>query len=102
MDIPIAWRIALNASNLVGLVYNIPQMYHTWKTRRTRDISTTAQVLRVLSSIVWVAYAVHFAQPEIGISWGVSLLSSVWTLGFKFKYEWNRKQTTTEEMSQIV
>ncbi len=100
MDIPIAWRITLNISNLVGLMYNIPQMYHTWKTKSTSDISTSSQVLRTVCSIVWVAYAIDSAQPEVGISWGVSLLSSIWTLGFKARYEYMRDGVRLKEGSK--
>ncbi len=100
MDIPIAWRVVLNISNLVGFVYNIPQMYHTWKTRRTADISTSSQILRAVCSIIWVAYAIVSAQPEVGVAWGVSLLSSAWTLGFKARYEWTAQPAI--ELREVV
>jgi uncharacterized protein with PQ loop repeat len=83
------WTISLNVANVVGFVYSIPQMIRTWKTKSTRDIDTTGQVLRCLCSVLWITYCIRFRMIDIGVSWGVTLLSSAWILGFKAVYEYH-------------
>jgi len=64
------WTISLNTANVMGFVYSIPQMVKTWKTKSTRDIDTTGQVLRMMCSILWIAYCIRFRLVDVGVSWG--------------------------------
>ena len=46
--------------NVLGLIYNIPQLYHTYQTKKVDDISTLSLVLRFVSSLLWSFYCVYF------------------------------------------
>ena len=85
---PLHWIIILNIVNAIGFIYNVPQMYHTWKTHSTKDINTEGQVLRAFCSIVWISYALIYIDIDLLISWVVTFISSAWILYFKARYEY--------------
>jgi uncharacterized protein with PQ loop repeat len=82
------WRVFLTGANVIGLFYSIPQMIRTWKTKSTKDIDTTGQILRLICSIVWLVYCIQFQLFDVGVSWAITMVSSIWTLGFKVIYEY--------------
>ncbi len=58
-------------------------MYHTYTTKRVDDISTSSIVLRLLSSVLWTGYCVYFAMWDVGLSWFITLISSVLVAYYK-------------------
>lgn len=75
-DTPLAQTVVWTA-NVLGLIYNVPQMYHTYKTKKVDDISTSSIVLRLLSSILWTGYCTYFHMWDVGLSWFITLVSSL-------------------------
>lgn len=73
---PLALTVVWTA-NVLGLIYNLPQMYHTYVTKRVDDISTSSVILRLLSSVLWTGYCMYFAMWDVGVSWFITLISSV-------------------------
>lgn len=58
-------------------------MYHTYTTKRVDDISTSSIVLRLLSSVLWTGYCVYFAMWDVGLSWFITLISSLLVAYYK-------------------
>lgn len=82
------WTIFLNIVNAIGFIYNLPQMYRVWKTKSTKDIDTTGQVLRLFCSIVWIVYCIEYQLIDIGVSWATTFIGALWILVFKLVYEY--------------
>jgi len=80
-------KIYISIANSIGLIYNIPQMYHTYKTKKVNDISTLSLILRLISSFMWSYYCLYFQLYEIGLSWFITLLSSLLVFYYKFIYK---------------
>ena len=71
------------AADIIGFIYNIPQVYHTMKTRRTQDISLIFLSLRELVSIMWVYYSIYNKMYFVLFSWIVTFISSTILLYYK-------------------
>ena len=49
-------NVFLVIANVLNLVYNIPQVILTCKTKSTNDISSWFIVLRIVGNSIWIAY----------------------------------------------
>jgi uncharacterized protein with PQ loop repeat len=78
-------QLLIWVANIFGIIYNIPQIYHTYVTKRVDDISTLSISMRLLSSILWVFYCIYFSMWGVGVSWFITLASSI--LGLYYKVE---------------
>lgn len=72
-------------ANIFGVIYNIPQIYHTYTTKKVDDISTLSISMRLLSSILWTFYCIYFSMWAVGISWFITLGSSILILYYKIE-----------------
>ena len=52
-------NVFLVIGNIINLVYNIPQMVKTYKTKSTKDFSSTFLFLRVIGNSIWLAYSIE-------------------------------------------
>ncbi len=52
-------NVFLVIANIINLIYNIPQIVKTCKTKSTKDFSGWFLSLRVIGNIIWVAYAIE-------------------------------------------
>jgi uncharacterized protein with PQ loop repeat len=52
-------NIFLVIANIINLIYNIPQIVKTCKSKSTKDFSGWFLSLRVLGNLIWVAYAIE-------------------------------------------
>lgn len=82
----ILWaKILVWIANILGLLYNIPQIYHTYITKKVDDISTLSLILRFISSLLWSFYCIYFNMLDVGISWYITFISSVLILYYKVR-----------------
>lgn len=87
-DPNVLWaRILVWTANILGLLYNVPQMYHTYLTKKVDDISTVSLALRFFSSLLWTFYSAYFYMFDVGISWVITLLSSILIIYYKIRQE---------------
>ena len=52
-------NVFLVIGNIINLVYNIPQMVKTYKTKSTKDFSSNFLFLRVIGNSIWLAYSIE-------------------------------------------
>jgi len=78
-------QVLIWIANIVGVIYNIPQIYHTYITKRVDDISTISISMRLLSSILWSFYSIYFSMWGVGISWFITLFSSILVVYYKIE-----------------
>lgn len=84
-------NILLVIANIINLVYNIPQMIQTYKTRSTGDFSTLFLFLRVVSNFIWIIYSVSIDSMLMLINSIVTVIATTF-IGY-FKYiEYRKKQ----------
>jgi MtN3 and saliva related transmembrane protein len=63
-------------ANILNLVYNVPQMYKTYKRKTTKDISPWFLLLRIISSIIWVYYFSYLKDIQLIFANSVPLVAS--------------------------
>lgn len=61
-NVPLGMNIMLIVANIINLIYNIPQMIQTYKTKSTRDFSSWFLLLRIIGNIIWVIYAIYISN----------------------------------------
>tara|TARA_B000000441_G_C21341390_1_gene122838 strand:+ start:209 stop:490 length:282 start_codon:yes stop_codon:yes gene_type:complete len=80
--------VAGTVATVFTISMKIPQIYHTLKTKRTKDISMMFLLIGVLNHITWVVYAYfdNINLPLI-ICDGVCISLSFVLLGLKLYYD---------------
>lgn len=91
-NVSLTTNIFVIIANIINLIYNIPQMYKTWKTKSTKDFSTSFIVLRVAGNIIWVAYAIEISSFLMLVNNCVTVLASTFIFYFKAHELLNEKK----------
>jgi MtN3 and saliva related transmembrane protein len=63
-------------ANIINLVYNIPQVVKTWKSKSTNDFSGWFLSLRFIGNTIWIAYAIELDSLLMLINNVVTVLAS--------------------------
>lgn len=82
-NVPLGMNIMLIVANVINLVYNIPQMVQTYKTKSTRDFSGWFLSLRVIGNLIWVIYAIYIANLLMLINNTVTVGASIFVGYYK-------------------
>ena len=77
-------NILLVIANILNLVYNIPQVIQTYKTRSTGDFSKLFLLLRLISSFIWIVYSISIDSMLMLINSVVTVVATT-IIGY-FKY----------------
>jgi uncharacterized protein with PQ loop repeat len=83
--IDLFFTILINIANVIGILYNIPQMIHTYRIKRADDISALFLNLRTLCSIIWIVYSIYYQLWYVLISFASSLISSLFISYYRFE-----------------
>lgn len=83
-NVDLTMNIFLIIANIINLIYNIPQMVKTYKSKSTKDFSTWFLLLRILGNIIWVAYALLIGSLLMLINNIVTVISSIFISYYKF------------------
>lgn len=75
-------------ANVINLVYNIPQVVQTYRTKSTGDFSPWFLSMRIAGNVVWIAYAIEVDSLLMLINTLVTVSSSVFISYYKF---WPKK-----------
>ena len=84
-NVSLATNIFLIIANIINLIYNLPQMIKTYKTKSTRDFSGWFLSLRVIGNVIWVAYAIEVDSMLMLINNVVTVISSIFIGYYKVK-----------------
>lgn len=77
-------EVLVHIGNILSVVYNIPQIYLTYKTKSATDISSSFLWMRLASSIIWCIYSIYYGLWLVIVSWTMSLISSCIILYYKY------------------
>lgn len=64
-------------ANIINIIYNIPQMMKTYKTKSTRDFSATFLFLRIIGNAIWIGYSVEIDSLMMFLNNLVTVLASL-------------------------
>jgi uncharacterized protein with PQ loop repeat len=84
--VDIMFAILVNIANVVNILYNIPQMYHTYKCKNTSGISPIFLHARFYCSILWTVYCIYYRLWYILVSWLTTGTSTVFMLYYMHVY----------------
>ena len=76
-------NVFLVLGNIISLVYNIPQMVKTYKTKSTKDFSSTFLFLRVVNNSIWLAYSIELGTFLFLLSNITSVIGSLFLSYYK-------------------
>ncbi len=82
-NVPLSMNIMLIIANVINLVYNIPQMVQTYRTKSTRDFSGWFLSLRIIGNMIWVVYAIYIANLLMLINNTVTVVASIFVGYYK-------------------
>ena len=81
--VSITMNVFLVIGNIINLVYNIPQIVKTYKTKSTKDFSPTFLFMRVIGNCIWLAYSIELQEFLFMVSNIVSVFSSIFISYYK-------------------
>lgn len=84
-NVPLSINILLVIANVLNLIYNIPQMVHTYRRKSTRDLSTWFLFLRIIGNLIWVIYSIYIANLLMLINNVVTVTASVFVGYYKVR-----------------
>ena len=91
-------NIFLVIGNIINLIYNIPQMVKTYKSKTTGDFSPTFLFMRIVGNTIWLAYSIELNEFLFIVSNIVSVFSSIFIGYFKVAELYKNKSYGGDEI----
>ena len=82
-NVSLTMNIFVIIANVINLIYNIPQMIKTYKTKSTKDFSGWFISLRIIGNIIWIAYSIEINSMLMLINNLVTVIASVFVGYYK-------------------
>jgi uncharacterized protein with PQ loop repeat len=76
-NVNLPMNVFLVIGNIINLIYNLPQIIKTIKTKSTKDFSGWFISLRIVSNVIWIAYAIEINSFLMLINTIVTIISSI-------------------------
>ena len=83
-QIDLFMTIIINIGNVLSVIYNIPQMWRTYKLKKADDISSYFLWMRLASGIIWSIYCIYYKMWYVIISWASTIISTLQILYYKY------------------
>ena len=83
-QIDLFMTIIINIGNVLSVIYNIPQMWRTYKLKKADDISSYFLWMRLASGIIWSVYCIYYQMWYVIISWASTIISTLQILYYKY------------------
>ncbi len=84
-NVSLTMNIFIIIANVINLIYNIPQMIKTYKTKSTKDFSGWFISLRIIGNIIWVAYSIEINSMLMLINNMVTVIASIFVGYYKMR-----------------
>jgi MtN3 and saliva related transmembrane protein len=78
-------NVFLIIANVINLVYNVPQIIKTYKTKSTKDFSGIFIFLRIVGNVIWIPYSIEIDSLLLLINTLVTVISSIFIGYYKVK-----------------
>lgn len=84
IDVELFMMVIVNIGNVLSVIYNIPQMWRTYKLKSANDISSYFLWMRLTSAVIWITYCIYYEMWYVIISWASTLVSTIQILYYKY------------------
>ena len=82
-------------ANIINIVYNIPQMIQTYKTKSTKDFNIWFIVLRIIGNSIWMVYSIEINSLAMLINNSVTVFASLFLGYYKLRDYLDRRMGFT-------
>ena len=89
-------------AGVISNTYNLPQIYHTYKTKSTKDLSFASIFFRLLSYVLYIIHADIIKDPPLLWNTVVSTIQVIFIIIQYFMYRNNIKSKEIENIEEIV
>jgi len=76
-NVSLTMNIFIIIANIINIIYNVPQMVKTYKTKSTKDFSETFLIMRIIGNSIWLGYSVEVDSFPMLFSNLVTILATV-------------------------
>lgn len=83
-NVNLPMNILLIIANIINLLYNIPQMVHTYKTKSTKDFDVWFLILRIVGNGIWIIYSFEINSLLMLINNCVTIIATLFIGYYKF------------------
>ena len=80
-NVSTSMNVFLIIANIINIIYNIPQVMKTYKTKSTKDFSGWFIFMRIFGNTIWFVYSVEINNIQMIINNIITVLSSLF-LGY--------------------
>jgi uncharacterized protein with PQ loop repeat len=77
-------NILLIIANVINLVYNIPQMVRTYKTKSANDFDVWFLGLRIFYNFLWILYGIEVDSMLVCLNSVVTIFATAFVSYYKF------------------
>ena len=95
-QIDLFMTILINIGNVLSVIYNIPQMWRTYKLKKADDISSYFLWMRLASGIIWSVYCIYYQMCDVIISWASTIISTLQMLYYKYYPVYSQRVLLTD------
>lgn len=88
--------------NVCNFAYNVPFVYVVVKHQNANNISSKFLYLRIFSSIIWITYSIFTIEMFVGLSYAITLLSSLIVLYVKLFGINNKQKSSSLTLKETV
>jgi uncharacterized protein with PQ loop repeat len=92
--------ILINFGNVLSVIYNVPQMWRTYKLKKADDISSYFLWMRLASGIIWSVYCIYYKMWYVIISWASTIIATLQILYYKYYPAYSQRVLMTD-MNEI-
>jgi uncharacterized protein with PQ loop repeat len=82
-------------ANIINVVYNIPQMSKTYKTKHTEDFNLLFIALRIIGNLIWISYSIEVHSLLMIINTYITVYTSLF-IGY---YKWQEYLETKMKLT---
>lgn len=75
-NVSLTMNIFIIIANIINIIYNIPQMVKTFKTKSTKDFSEIFLLLRIIGNTIWLAYSIEVNSFLMILNNAVTIIAS--------------------------
>jgi MtN3 and saliva related transmembrane protein len=104
-NVSVSMNVLIIIANIINLIYNIPQMIQTYKTKSTRDFSALFLALRIVGNTIWVAYSIEINSFLMLLNNLVTVIASVFIGYYKAREmyaDYYKPKTTNKVLTTYV
>jgi len=100
-QIDLFMTILINIGNVLSVIYNIPQMWRTYKLKKADDISSYFLWMRLTSGIIWSTYCVYYKMWYVIISWASTIISTLQILYYKYYPVYSQQPILLTDLNEV-